>query len=243
MFDGNVALVMGTVALADLRWRLGLVRAVLRFTVQAASVGRCLAVRAWKFVAWRLRADPVTFGAARWMREREAKTLGLLGTSGLIVGKLGGHVLRFADVEGSVVVFAPQGAGKGVGVVVPNLLTYPGSIICTDPKGENFAITGRARQKFGPVYCVNVGDPGRSHRFNPLDVVSRDLLRAVDDCTRLAELLMPKDAREENSHWRDRSVSILTALLLYVIEQHGDDGNRCTVASVHEIVTAPVRKA
>ena len=91
-------------------------------------------------------------------------------------------MLRFADVEGSVVVFAPQGAGKGVGIVVPNLLTYRGSVICTDPKGENHAITARARRTFGPVYCVNVGDPDRSHRFNPLDVVSRDLLRAVDDC-------------------------------------------------------------
>ena len=56
-----------------------------------------------------------------------------------------------------------------------------------------------------------------------MDVVSRDLLRAVDDCARLAELLMPKDARDENSHWRNRSVSILTALLLYVMEKHGDD--------------------
>jgi type IV secretion system protein VirD4 len=242
MIDGSLALIMGTVALADLRWRLGLVRGVLRLTFQTASVGRCLAVRAWKFAAWQLRSAPVTFGAARWMREREAETLGLLGSSGLIVGKLGGQVLRFADVEGSVVVFAPQGAGKGVGVVVPNLLTYPGSVICTDPKGENFAITARARRQFGPVYCVNVGDPDRSHRFNPLDVVSRDLLRAVDDCTRLAELLMPKDARDENSHWRDRSVSILTSLLLYVIEQHGDDDNRCTIASVHEIVTAPGAK-
>jgi type IV secretion system protein VirD4 len=72
--------------------------------------------------------------------------------------------------------------------------------------------------------------------------VSRDLLRAVDDCTRLAELLMPKDAHDENSHWRNRSVSILTALLLWVIETHGDDANRCTIASVHEIVTAPGAK-
>ena len=69
---------------------------------------------------------------------------GLLGKRGPIVGKFGGRLLRFSDVEGSVGVFAPQGAGKGVGVVVPNLLTYAGSVICTDPKGENHAITARA---------------------------------------------------------------------------------------------------
>lgn len=196
-------------------------------------------VRVSKWVAWRLRSAPVTFGAARWLQAREAAALGLLGSRGLFLGKLGKRMVRFADVEGSVVVFAPQGAGKGTGIVVPNLLTYPGSVICTDPKGENHAVTARARAAFGPVYCVNVGDPDRSHRFNPLDVVSRDLLRAVDDCARLAELLMPSESREAESHWRLRSVSVLTALLLYVIEKHGSDEHRCTLAAVHEIVTAP----
>jgi type IV secretion system protein VirD4 len=243
MISSELAMAIGgTVVLADLRWQLGLTWGFLRGLVRAASVGRCLAVRGWKFIRYTLRAAPVTFGAARWMREREALALGLLGPSGLIVGRLGRRMLRFADVEGSVVVFAPQGAGKGVGVVVPNLLTYPGSVICTDPKGENFAVTARARRTFGPVYCVNVGDPDRSHRFNPLDGMSRDLLRAVDDCTRLAELLMPKDARDEASHWRNRSVSILTAFLLYVIETHGGDPHRCTIGAVHEIVTAPGAK-
>jgi type IV secretion system protein VirD4 len=240
MIDGDIALVVaGTVLAADLWWRLGLLWRSGAFLVRFMSVGRCLLVRAAKTIFWRLRAAPTTFGAARWLSEREAATRGLLGEAGLIVGSLGRRMLRFADVEGSVVVFAPQGAGKGVGIVVPNLLTYPGSVICTDPKGENYAITARQRRTFGPVYCLNVGDPDRSHRFNPLDVVSRDLLRAVDDCTRLAELLMPKDAGDADSHWRNRSVSILTALLLWVIEVHGDDPTRCNLSSVHEIVTAP----
>ena len=113
-------------------------------------------------------------------------------------------------------VFAPQGAGKGVGIVVPNLLTYRGSVICTDPKGENRAITGRQREQFGAVYCLDVADPDRSHRFNPMDAIRRDDLVAVDDCRRLAELLMPKEAGDEDDHWRRRSVSILTGFLLYV---------------------------
>jgi type IV secretory pathway TraG/TraD family ATPase VirD4 len=187
----------------------------------------------------RNRAMSIASTANHSLSEREAAGRDLLGDAGLIVGTLGRRMLRFADVEGSVVVFAPQGAGKGVGIVEPNLLTYPGSVICTDPKGENYAITVRQRRTFGPVYCINVGDPDRSHRFNPPDVVSRDFLRAVDDCTRLAELLVPKDAGDADSHWRNRSVSILTALLLWVIEVHGDDPTRCNLSSVHEIVTAP----
>ncbi len=229
----GVLYLAGMAVAADVWWRCGV-------SARLASVGWCASVRMAKWVAWRWRALPQTFGAARWLLESEALRLGLLGVSGVIVGKLGPRLLRFADVEGSVVVFAPQGAGKGVGVVVPNLLTYAGSVICTDPKGENQAITARARRAFGPVYCINVGDPEHSHRFNPMDVISRDLLRAVDDCTRLAELLMPKDASEENSHWRDRSVSILTAFLLYVVERCGEDSERCNLSAVHALVTAPL---
>ena len=50
-----------------------------------------------------------------------------------------------------MLVYAPMGSGKGVGIVVPNLLDYPGSIVCTDPKGENLAVTGRWRATLGPV--------------------------------------------------------------------------------------------
>ena len=239
--NSDMAMMLGGVAVAlDWRYRTGVSGLAWAVTGRCASLAWSSSVRGVKWLAWRLRAAPETFGSARWLREKEAVRLGLLGASGLVVGKLGRRLLRFADVEGSVVVFAPQGAGKGVGIVVPNLLSYAGSVICTDPKGENFAITGRARRRFGPVYCINVGDPGHSHRFNPMDVISRDLLRAVDNCTRLAELLMPKEAKDENNHWRDRSVAILTAFLLYVIERCGDDPERCNLSSVHALVTAPL---
>ncbi len=62
----------------------------------------------------------------------------------------------------------------------------------------------------------------------------------MDECSRLAELLLPKDARDEDSHWRSRSVSILTAFLLYIVERCGDDPERCNLSSVHALLTAPM---
>lgn len=223
-----------TVSVAcDLWWRLGL-------TMRLVSVAWCLSVRIARWVAWLLRPAPVTFGAARWLTVREAFQFSILGAGGLIVGKLGRQLLRFSDVEGSVVVFAPQGAGKGVGVVVPNLLTYAGSVICTDPKGENHAVTRRRRADFGPVYCLDVANPDLSHRFNPMDALRRDELVAVEDCRRLAELLMPKGARDEDDHWRKRSVSILTGFLLHVLDRYGDDPDRCNLATVDGLLSAPL---
>jgi type IV secretion system protein VirD4 len=61
--------------------------------------------------------------------------------------------LRRADSrfwqDGHILTCAPTGAGKGIGAVIPNLLTYPGSAFVLDLKGENFAVTARARRAMG----------------------------------------------------------------------------------------------
>ena len=94
--------------------------------------------------------------------------LGLLGASGLIIGKFGRQMPRFFDVEGSVVVFAPQGSGKGVGVVVPNLLTYAGSKV-----GPYFAIQA---VKLRPCHSLTGGDLSEERSFGSFVAVLRLLL-------------------------------------------------------------------
>jgi type IV secretion system protein VirD4 len=54
------------------------------------------------------------------------------------------------------------GRGQGVGIVIPNRLTYPGSIVCTDIKDENYTITRRHRKKFGQVYALDTIHPEHS---------------------------------------------------------------------------------
>ena len=51
--------------------------------------------------------------------------------------------------DGHILTCAPTGAGKGVGAVIPNLIDYPGSAFVLDLKGENFAVTARARRQAG----------------------------------------------------------------------------------------------
>lgn len=78
--------------------------------------------------------------------------------SGLIVGCVGQRVLRF-NQQGYALVIAKTGPGKGAGIVIPNLLTYRGSCIVMDIKGENAAITARARGAFGAVHHMNLEQP------------------------------------------------------------------------------------
>src|SRR4051812_14742042 len=48
-----------------------------------------------------------------------------------------------------LITVAPPGAGKGRGVIIPNLLTPPGPAVVIDPKGEASQTTARRRRELG----------------------------------------------------------------------------------------------
>jgi hypothetical protein len=77
---------------------------------------------------WRAREakNVETYGSARWADGKEVKAAGLLGPDGVVLGKLDHAYLRHDGPE-HVLCFAPTRSGKGVGLVVPSLLTWPGS--------------------------------------------------------------------------------------------------------------------
>jgi len=112
-----------------------------------------------------------THGSARFATNREVAPLTRSG-SGLLIGRDGktGKLLRY-DGPAHLITMAPTRTGKGVGAIIPNLLTADRSVICIDPKGENANIAGRARKSFGPVHILDpfgvTGLP--SAAFNPLD--------------------------------------------------------------------------
>lgn len=71
-------------------------------------------------------------------------------------------------------VAAPTRAGKGVGYVIPNVLTFPGSVLTLDVKGEIFEATSRYRQRNGDdIFYFSPFDFTHStHRYNPLERVA-----------------------------------------------------------------------
>ncbi|MCP4305064.1 MAG: type IV secretory system conjugative DNA transfer family protein, partial [bacterium] len=95
--------------------------------------------------------DLVTHGSARFATDEEIAKSGLLETEhGAYLGHHAesGGGLTFGD-DGHLITVATAGAGKGTCSVIPNLLSYEGSVVCTDPKGENAAITARHRREMG----------------------------------------------------------------------------------------------
>ena len=164
---------------------------------------------------WR-RAPSHSHGSARWGRGEL-----LRGKRGLLLGRDGSRLLRLPG-EGHVLTVAPTRAGKGVSAVIPNLLDHPGSVLVTDPKGENYAVTARRRQQLGQQ--VHAFDPfrvaGGKVQFNPLRLIDVAKDEALDDARLLAEMLVLPGARKrwagDETFWNEEARGLLTGLILHV---------------------------
>ncbi len=140
--------------------------------------------------------------------------------------------------DGHVLTCAPTGAGKGVGGVIPNLLGYPGSAFVLDFKGENHAVTARARRELGQQ--VMLIDPfgitgDRSHALNWLDTLDPDSPDVVSRAAGLADMLVIAEGADADSHWNDTARELLRGLLVHVA---GLPDKRRSMAELRRIVTA-----
>jgi type IV secretion system protein VirD4 len=132
-------------------------------------------------------------GEARFARESEIRQEQLRSKSGIIVGQKGGRYLVFGGTE-HVLLEAPTRAGKGVGVVIPNLLSWADSVVVLDVKRENWDITAGFRARHGQaVYLFDPLDPeGRTARYNPLSFIDRlDEVDVVNELQKIGGMLFP----------------------------------------------------
>jgi len=133
--------------------------------------------------------------------------------------------------DGHIITVAPTRAGKGVGLVVPNLLHYPGSVIVVDPKGENYAITAEYRRRVlkQEIVCLDPFHTISKHTdsINPFDGVvdykkhPSTYLDANpelgDIAANIAEAMIMRDGNSKDPHWDDKSRSLLKGLILAVM--------------------------
>ena len=107
---------------------------------------------------WRARQDRAvtTYGSARWAAKREIASAGLFGAAGVLPGRVKGRYLRHDGPE-HVMCFAPTPSGKGVGLVIPTLLTWPHSAVVHGIKGENWQLTAGWRSRFSHCLLATIG--------------------------------------------------------------------------------------
>ena len=203
----------------------------------AASGGFVSIAVAIAMSVWRAREarEVTTFGSARWARPREIRDAGLIGEDGVVLGRFARDYLRHDGPE-HVLCFAPTRSGKGVGLVVPTLLTWPGSVIVHDIKGENFTLTAGWRARHGRVLRFDPTD-ARSDAYNPLLEVRRGPSE-VRDVQNIADILVdPEGALEKRNHWEKTSHALLVGAILHVLYAETDK----TLAGVAAFLSDPRR--
>ncbi|MEC9246447.1 MAG: conjugal transfer protein TraG [Pseudomonadota bacterium] len=176
-----------------------------------------------------------TYGSARWAEDKEIRTAGLLGPDGVVLGRYEREYLRHDGPE-HVLCFAPTRSGKGVGLVVPTLLTWPGSCIVHDIKGENWTLTAGFRARHGRVLLFDPTN-AESSAYNPLLEVRQGEWE-VRDVQNIADILVdPEGSLDKRNHWEKTSHSLLVGAILHVLYAETDK----TLAGVANFLSDPRR--
>ncbi|MBP1862183.1 type IV secretory system conjugative DNA transfer family protein [Rhizobium herbae] len=183
------------------------------------------------------------FGSARWATGKELQKLAAT-VDGLLIGRdpTTNMLLRY-DGPAHLLTIAPTRTGKGVGTIIPNLLSAERSVICIDPKGENAKVAGRAREQFGPVHILDpFGVTGKSSAaFNPLDMLDPDGLDVAEDANTLADaLVFDEPGMSGDAHWNEEAKALIAGLILKIAV--AESTGRRTLATLREYLTfAPER--
>ncbi|WP_353642509.1 conjugal transfer protein TraG [Mesorhizobium sp. WSM2239] len=201
----------------------------------ASGLMGCAAAIAGSLWRARQRGLVTTYGSSRWAAKSEIEKAGLFQPAGVFLGRLNNRYLRHDGPE-HVIAFAPTRSGKGVGLVVPTLLSWPGSAVIHDIKGENWQLTAGWRSKFSYSLLFNPTDP-RSARYNPLLEVRKGP-DEVRDVQNIADILVdPEGALERRNHWEKTSHSLLVGAILHVLYAEEEK----TLARVATFLSDPQR--
>ena len=168
------------------------------------------------------------YGSARWASRRDLVKANLLAgwlarltrkrRTGVILGAWKGRYLRDCS-PGHLLVVAPTRSGKGIGVVIPSLLTWPHSTLIHDIKGENWELTAGARKAMGHL-CFKF-DPtdttGASIKYNPLEQVRLRTVHEAEDVQNIVHMIIDPDGKGLNDHWVKTGAALLTGTLLHLL--------------------------
>lgn len=183
-------------------------------------------------------------GSARWATIPELRAAGLLDDAGVVLCQTAdarlssksdrqggrrwrltrpGRLIRHAGPE-HVLVFAPTRSGKGIGTVVPTLLSWPASVVAYDIKKELWQLTAGWRRTFSHCWRFEPTGVG-GVRYNPLFEVRRGP-GEVRDAQTIAEILIDPEGKGEKDHWRLTGASLLTGVILHVLYVERDKSLR-----------------
>lgn len=174
------------------------------------------------FNVWRARGNVAvtTYGSARWANRDDIERSGLIGQGGVVLGVTEQGEYLTHDGPEHIEVTAPSRSGKGVGIVVPTLLSWRGSVIVNDIKGENWTLTAAYRRRFGYVLAFNPTSRATC-RFNPLMEI-RPGDNEVRDAQNVCDMIVDPEGKGKPDHWSKEADAWLLAVILHVLYAEPD---------------------
>lgn len=209
------------------------------------------------------KANQYLHGSARWADKKDIQEAGLLPRKRSIVEVVKGsdkptstgvyvggwtdksgefHYLRHSGPE-HVLCYAPTRSGKGVGLVVPTLLSWGASAVVTDLKGELWALTAGWRKKHANNKVLRF-EPAAANggvRWNPLDEVRLETEYEVGDVQNLAQLIVDPDGKGLESHWAKTSFALLVGVILHALYVAKKTGSYATLPKIDAMLADPER--
>jgi len=184
-------------------------------------------------------------GTARWAEHKDIEEMGYLEGKGVYVGgwwderKKMQMYLRHNGPE-HILCFAPTRSGKGVGLILPTLLSWPDSTVVLDIKGENWALTsGFLKSQGHTVLRFDPADFTRSaSRFNPLEEVRLSTGRAIADTQQLATMILDPDGKGLSDYWDKAAFGFFASVILHCMiakrDKTGESANLYDVSIMLE---------
>jgi type IV secretion system protein VirD4 len=210
---------------------------------------------AWGRIAGAGRGRSTTFGSAQWATAALLQARNLVGEQGLALGYFEDGETRLPlhyTGDRHLLTVAPTRAGKGVSAIIPNLLTYRGSVLVIDPKGENAMISAARRGSGAPAHGitglgqrVHIVDPWGlvadvtgmpAAGFNPLDWLDPSSPDLGENAMMLADsLVVPGPGGNEGAFWNEESKALLMGLILHVATDP-DEAERRNLGRVRDLL-------
>lgn len=207
----------------------------------------------------------ILHGSSHWAKENEIRRAGLLppvsklsffskrktasSKASVILGgwqdrKGTTHYLRHSGPE-HVIAIAPTRSGKGVGLVVPTLLSWAGSVLALDIKGENWLLSAGWRQEnVGPCLRFEPTDPGDScAHYNPLAEVNAGTTNETREIQQIAGLIIDPDGKGLEDYWTKAGYSLLTGAITHELYRAAHEGREPSIAKVRLDITSDNKTA
>jgi len=182
-------------------------------------------------------------GTAHWGKAKVLRNT----QRGFILGRwTDGGLLRYGK-DGHLITVAATRSGKGVGTIIPNLLDHPGSLLCSDPKGENWFVTSEHRRNMGqktialdPFGVTDVdGHGGHGGGYNPMDALDLAEPGAEEMAMSMAENMVGSASGNEQ-FWVNEAKAILVTFILYA--KSSDDPKKHNLAHVRKLVSVKLEE-